>query len=58
VATQLKDWVSDPSFAGIEGSNPAWAMGVCVFLVMCVECRGVCVELITPPEGLYRAYCV
>jgi hypothetical protein len=40
VATHSKAWVSGRSFAGIEGSNPAWATGECLFIVLCVEYRG------------------
>jgi hypothetical protein len=36
VATRAKGWVCGRSIAGIEGSNPAGGMDVCLLWVLCV----------------------
>jgi hypothetical protein len=58
VAAGYKAWVCRRSLAGIAGSNRAAGMN----FVSCECCvlsgRGLCVELITHPEGLYRVWCI
>jgi hypothetical protein len=60
VATRSKTWVCCSSLAGIVGSNPARGMDVCLCIVECclLSGRGLCVALVTRPEGSYRVWCV
>jgi hypothetical protein len=39
VTARPKAWVCDRSLAGIEGSNPAGGMDVCLFVSVCVLYR-------------------
>ena len=45
------------SLAGIDSSNPAAGMDICLLLVLCVV-RGACEGPITRPEESYRLWCV
>ena len=53
MASRTKAWICRRSLAEITGSNPVEGMDVCLF-----ECylsfRGLCVGLITHPEGLSK----
>ena len=58
VAVRSKASVCGRSFAGVAGSNPAWA-----WMSVCCECcvlsgRGLCDELIFHPEESCRVLCV
>jgi len=50
VAARSKAWVCGRSLAEIVGSNPAGGMDVCCKCRVLLG-RGLCVELITRPEG-------
>ena len=55
VAARSKLWVCRCSLFGIEGSNTAEGMDVCLLWIMCVVSRsGPCVELIIAPEESYQ----
>ena len=52
LAVRSKTLVCGPLISGIEGSNPAKRMNVCL-VCFCVD-SGLCEELMTHSEELYR----
>ena len=58
VSTRPKAWNCGRWFAGIAGSNSAGGMDICLCECCVLSGRGLCVGLITRPEGSYRLRCV
>jgi hypothetical protein len=54
VAARTKAYIYGRSPAAIAGSNPTGGMDVCLLCVL--SGRGLCDELITRPEDLYRLW--
>jgi len=57
LAARSKVWVCGRFFAGIEGSNLAGDVDVCLFGCV-LSGRGLCDGLIARPGESYRVWCV